>query len=232
MALLDDLAGTGLEYPTGCPLCGKQEIPADRLAELLALQKPYGARTCLWCGLRWLAHRPDAAGRAVLASERYAEGKVVPTEALRTRTLQIAAYGARSVLDFGASGLAGIEGRMTVDAATHPEEVTGRYDAIHMHHVLQRMPDPLAHMKWCRRHMLPGSVLWVEVPYRFDSLPARWRRFTGRWQPSFSADSLRDLFFFDKKTLRKLCDLTGFEVAELRQQGDALMLRALFSPGH
>ncbi|MGY1410123.1 class I SAM-dependent methyltransferase [Luteimonas sp. A611] len=94
----------------------------------------------------------------------------------------------------------------------------GAFDALHMNHVLEHMPDPLQHLRWCRERLRPDGVLVIEVPQQFDNaLDAARRalRIGGR-RPMFDAYSLHHTYFFTHRTLSELCRKAGFTVAACR----------------
>lgn len=100
------------------------------------------------------------------------------------------------------------------DAAAIPP---GAYDAIHMNHVLEHMPDPLSHLQWCWQRLRPGGLLVIEVPQQFDNDLDRLRRLLrlGGKQARFDAYSLHHAYFFTPKALRRLLEHTQFTVAQL-----------------
>lgn len=108
-----------------------------------------------------------------------------------------------------ASGRHGIA-LLSADAALQIKEAS--YDAIHMNHVLEHIPDPLAQLRWCARTLKPGGLLVVEVPQQFDNDLDRARRALGAGgkQPRFDAYSLHHTFFFTPRSLRKVAEKAGF----------------------
>lgn len=92
-----------------------------------------------------------------------------------------------------------------------------RFDVIHMNHVLEHMPDPLAHLRWCREHLVDDGLLVVEVPFQFDSDIDRVRQLVRGVQPAkFDAYSLHHTFFFSPRSLRTLCTMAGFSPTKSR----------------
>jgi hypothetical protein len=87
-----------------------------------------------------------------------------------------------------------------------------------MNHVLEHMPDPVNHLKWCLDKLQPGGALVVEVPRQFDNDADRLRRLAGRGgkQQTFDAFSLHHTYFFAPRTLRKACEFAGFEITSIR----------------
>ncbi|WP_147281666.1 class I SAM-dependent methyltransferase [Dyella solisilvae] len=92
-----------------------------------------------------------------------------------------------------------------------------RFDAIHMNHVLEHMPDPLAHARWCAGALKPEGILILEVPQQFDNDLDRLRRglrVGGRLQ-RFDAYSLHHTYFFTPPTFKTLLAKAGFNVLSL-----------------
>ena len=101
-----------------------------------------------------------------------------------------------------------------------PEEgatLDRQFDAIHMNHVLEHMPDPLEHLQWCLQRLRPGGMLVAEVPRQFENDADRLRRLVGSGgkQHALDAFSLHHTYFFTPGTLRKCSELAGFEVDSL-----------------
>lgn len=164
-------------------------------------------------------------------------------EHFRTRISQLKERGVRSVLDYGAatggfvaaaieSGLdatgvefseAAREEAMKLHGITllSPDEAARNdwsFDAVHMNHVLEHMPDPVTHLQWCARQLRSGGTLIIEVPNQFRNDADRLRRLVGKGgrQQSFDAFSLHHTCFFDPHNLRRACALAGFDVTEVR----------------
>jgi SAM-dependent methyltransferase len=104
---------------------------------------------------------------------------------------------------------------LSIDAV---EEMDGaRFDAIHMNHVLEHMPDPLAHARWCARILKPGGLFVLEVPQQFDNDLDRLRRGlrAGGKRVRFDAYSLHHTYFFTPPTMKALLAKAGFGVLGL-----------------
>lgn len=97
------------------------------------------------------------------------------------------------------------------------EMADARFDAIHMNHVLEHMPDPLAHACWCARVLKPGGLFVLEVPQQFDNDLDRLRRglCVGGKQARFDAYSLHHTYFFTPSTMTTLLAKAGFSVLSL-----------------
>ena len=159
----------------------------------------------------------------------------------RIRTL-IATWGISSILDFGAAtgtfvaaarltGLhaEGIE--LSSDARQRAldlhqvslyspkdfELTTDRFDVIHMNHVLEHMPDPSAHLKWCFERLPPNGGIVIEVPQQVDNDVDRLRRLFNihRTRPKFDAFSVHHTYFFSPASLQQLVKRAGFTIDRL-----------------
>jgi SAM-dependent methyltransferase len=88
-----------------------------------------------------------------------------------------------------------------------------QFDVVHMNHVLEHMPDPLSHLRWCRRILRPRGLLVVEVPQQFDNDLDRLRRWlhVGGRQMRFDAYSLHHTYFFTPYAMNSLLQRSGFE---------------------
>ncbi|WP_201313626.1 class I SAM-dependent methyltransferase [Dyella sp. EPa41] len=95
--------------------------------------------------------------------------------------------------------------------------VESQFDAIHMNHVLEHMPDPLAHARWCARILKPGGLFVLEVPQQFDNDLDRLRRTLsiGGKLSRFDAYSLHHTYFFTPSTAATLLAEAGFSVLSL-----------------
>lgn len=164
------------------------------------------------------------------------------TEHFKQRIARLRQMGVRSILDYGAAtgdfvafaseaGLDALGVEFSEEARDEartrhgiallsPEEGIApgrRFDAIHMNHVLEHLADPVKHLQWCFEQLQPGGLLVIEVPRQFENDADRLRRFAGRggMQQTFDAFSLHHTYFFTPDTLRKACELAGFEVTEI-----------------
>ena len=88
-----------------------------------------------------------------------------------------------------------------------------QFDVVHMNHVLEHMPDPLAHLRWSLRLLKADGLLVVEVPQQFDNDLDRVRRFLrmGGRQRRFDAYSLHHTYFFTPATMTRMLRVAGFE---------------------
>lgn len=100
-------------------------------------------------------------------------------------------------------------------APEQTEEISGmRFDVIHMNHVLEHMPNPLAHLRWCADRLNPQGLLILEVPQQFDNDLDRLRRWlrAGGKRSHFDAYSLHHTYFFNPGTMTTLLRKTGFQL--------------------
>lgn len=104
---------------------------------------------------------------------------------------------------------------LSVDCAEKMADA--RFDAIHMNHVLEHMPDPLAHARWCAQALKPSGLFVLEVPQQFDNDLDRLRRGlrVGGKQTRFDAYSLHHTYFFTPSTMEALLAKAGFSVLSL-----------------
>ncbi len=100
------------------------------------------------------------------------------------------------------------------DTAGYPD---GSYDAIHMNHVLEHLPDPLESLRECHRLLRPSGLLVIEVPQQIDNDLDGLRRALGlARQPVLSPYSLHHTYFFRPGNLSLLVERAGFRVVSLR----------------
>jgi 2-polyprenyl-3-methyl-5-hydroxy-6-metoxy-1,4-benzoquinol methylase len=93
-------------------------------------------------------------------------------------------------------------------------EMNARFDVIHMNHVFEHMPDPAAHLLFCRNQLTENGLLIIEVPQQFDNHIDRLKRLLGRGgkMPNFGAFSLHHTYFFSTRNLKQLIERSGFVV--------------------
>jgi 2-polyprenyl-3-methyl-5-hydroxy-6-metoxy-1,4-benzoquinol methylase len=93
----------------------------------------------------------------------------------------------------------------------------GQFDLLHMNHVLEHMPNPAEHLRWCANLLKPDGLLVFEIPQQFDNDLDRMRRLLhcGGRQLRFDAYSLHHTYFFNPKTVRLLLQRNGFEPLHL-----------------
>lgn len=92
-----------------------------------------------------------------------------------------------------------------------------QFDMVHMNHVLEHMPDPLSHLRWCHQVLRPRGLVVLEVPQQFDNDLDRMRRWlhVGGRQKRFDAYSLHHAYFFTPHAMKLLLKSSGFETLKL-----------------
>ena len=92
-----------------------------------------------------------------------------------------------------------------------------RFDVIHMNHVLEHIPNPLSHLRWCHRVLRPSGLLVLEVPQQFDNDLDRLRRGlrVGGRQKRFDAYSLHHTYFFSPHAMKLLLNSAGFDTLKM-----------------
>lgn len=84
-------------------------------------------------------------------------------------------------------------------------------DVVTLWEVIEHLPDPATELREIRRITRPGGLLAMSTPDA-GSLVAR--LLGGRW-PGWGKVP-EHLYFFDRRTLRRLIEATGYEVLEMR----------------
>ncbi len=90
------------------------------------------------------------------------------------------------------------------------------FDAIHMSHVLEHLPNPLETLLVCHKLLRDDGLIVVEVPQQFDNDLDRFRRligFVGRSR--FGIYSLHHTYFFTPSTLSGILNHAHFEVINM-----------------
>lgn len=88
------------------------------------------------------------------------------------------------------------------------------FDAIHMSHVFEHLPDPRAALRRISAILRPVGLLYVEVPYQFDGLLDMVSRLRGGTR-TLDAWSIHHRSFFSPRSLRNLLAQNGFTVLSL-----------------
>jgi 2-polyprenyl-3-methyl-5-hydroxy-6-metoxy-1,4-benzoquinol methylase len=86
------------------------------------------------------------------------------------------------------------------------------FDAVHLSHVLEHLPDPVETLAELRRILKPGGVIAIEVPNEFDDLFQLFRTRMLRRQPAPYAVPSPHVYFYTPETLRRLLVQNGFDV--------------------
>jgi SAM-dependent methyltransferase len=89
-------------------------------------------------------------------------------------------------------------------------------DALVMLHVIEHVPDPLATLREVHRVLKPGGTFVLETP-RYDTLMFK---LLGRRERSLGCDG--HIYFFTNETLRRACQLAGFELLRHEAVGRSL----------
>lgn len=104
---------------------------------------------------------------------------------------------------------------LPADGAEQVREM--QFDVVHMNHVLEHMPNPLSHLRWCHQVLRPGGLLVIEVPQQFDNDLDRLRRWlhVGGRQMRFDAYSLHHTYFFTPHAMELFLQRSGFEMLKM-----------------
>jgi len=91
----------------------------------------------------------------------------------------------------------------------------GSFDAVHLSHVLEHVPDPRSTLTRCHELLMPGGVLALEVPNELTNLFKRTRAVLHR---STEVDQLtpEHVWFFTPRSLSRVVQQAGFSVELLR----------------
>ena len=100
-------------------------------------------------------------------------------------------------------------------------EVSERYDAITLSHVIEHVYDPLSLLRNLYRLLKPGGTLWLETP-NLDSLGHA--RYGSAWR---DLDPPRHLVLFNPQSLADLVRQAGFE--NLRRHWNGLVVYSVFA---
>lgn len=112
-----------------------------------------------------------------------------------------------------------------------PELDNQTFSGIHMSHVLEHFPDIHAAMARVRILLRKDGLVYIEVPYQFDSLLDQVNRYIRHSSSSFGLFSIHHCTFFTPKSLSSLLARYGFDIISLetyrpcRRAGRAASLR-------
>lgn len=119
-------------------------------------------------------------------------------------------------LDINATSVALCRERgLDVIAGTFPHQdlATRRFDAVAMNDFLEHMPEPVVALRAVRELLDPGGVVFISTP-DIGSLVAR---VTGEWWSHLKPNE--HLVYFDRRTIRRLLEETGFRVEHVQSIG-------------
>lgn len=100
----------------------------------------------------------------------------------------------------------------TLEQAQFPPD---HFEVVHLAHVLEHLPDPIASLKEIRRILKPGGRLLVEVPNELENLGLRLMDMLRIERRPYIVRSTH-LYFFNPSTLRAALTASGFRVLKLR----------------
>lgn len=86
------------------------------------------------------------------------------------------------------------------------------FDIATMWHVLEHVKEPVEMLKAIRKILNDDGILMFQVPNR-DSYGFRWGK--KHW---FHLDSPRHLIHFNRRSIKKLCELSGFEIIAIKNE--------------
>jgi SAM-dependent methyltransferase len=101
------------------------------------------------------------------------------------------------------------------------DAVTGTFDLIMMHHVLEHMPDPAGALRLARCLLRPGGSMLVRVPLAGSPLA---REFGADW---FNLDAPRHLVIPSREGMRGLAAAAGLRICH--EECDGIPLSLLYS---
>jgi 2-polyprenyl-3-methyl-5-hydroxy-6-metoxy-1,4-benzoquinol methylase len=90
----------------------------------------------------------------------------------------------------------------------------GTFDIVHLHHVLEHVPNPTATLRLILNVLKSGGLFYFEVPNEFQSSVfyyKRFMRFLGK-DIRFSKPSLHHLYFFNYSTILEYIKKVGFKL--------------------
>jgi SAM-dependent methyltransferase len=89
------------------------------------------------------------------------------------------------------------------------EELTGKFDVIMMHHVLEHIADPIGALKKAHSLLNENRSLLVRIPVMGNY---GWKKYGGFWA---GLDAPRHLFIPSEKGMRILAEAAGFELTKI-----------------
>lgn len=87
----------------------------------------------------------------------------------------------------------------------------GTFDLVHSNHVFEHLADPQQAAREAYRVLKTDGVIFIEVPNQFDNIQFfRDRKLDRVTVRARNARSIHHLYFFSKKTLKRLLEVAGF----------------------
>ena len=87
-------------------------------------------------------------------------------------------------------------------------DTEGEFDLVMFHHSLEHVAEPLAALKDAYRLLTPGGKCLVRIPL----LSFAWEKYGVNW---VGLDAPRHLVLMTEKTIKKIAEDAGFQVAEV-----------------
>jgi SAM-dependent methyltransferase len=101
------------------------------------------------------------------------------------------------------------------------------FDAIHMHHVFEHMPDPHSCLQKVSQVLSEDGLFVFEVPNQFDNILYIVSNALGRARPKpFDIYSIHHPFFYNSKNLSLLLSQHDFEILTLRTWKSYLKIKS------
>ena len=224
---------------TTCPICASTEEPEQLCKANLIFKTDFNLVECNECKLKYLNPIPELDQLSKFYSRLHYQQdqwrQAAKTDYYISRLLKQSKSG--SILDIGCSTgffLHRISETTDwkvkgVELAKQPSQfarntlgldvVTGElfsahfadnsFDAIHIGDVLEHVPNPLEFLKECRRILKPNGRTYLSVPNGFVDSKGLVRYYKEENRAGRHASG--HIFFFEKKTLYKLFEITGFK---------------------
>lgn len=90
------------------------------------------------------------------------------------------------------------------------------FDVIHMNHVFEHLGDPNKALAECKRVLIDGGLLIIEIPQQFYNDLDRLKKLLGmKARVSFNIYSLHHTYFYTPNSLNKVLENNDFQVSNL-----------------